>query len=180
MINKKRIAIIFALIIVAVSIIYILSYSQKTQNAPTTSQPISLKEITPGITTEQQVLQNLGIPIASNDGILQYKSNSPARNNEISIQNGKVNFVKEIVSYKDTTITLTELNKQYGNANYLYGPDSVNGYFLYYHPEKGIAYLANPNTGTVLEIWHFPATTFDNFLKTWAKDYSTTPLKNQF
>jgi len=179
MINKKRLIIIaLAVIPVAVSVLYILSYYKKSQPEIPTN-PASINTIIPGKTTEQEVLQNLGTPVASQGGILQYKSTSPARNNEITIQNEKVGFVKEIVSYKDT-INLKELNAQYGEANYLYGPDAINGYFLYYLPEKGIAYLANPIVGTVLEIWHFPVTTFDNFKNTWAKDYTLTPTEHPF
>jgi hypothetical protein len=179
MLNKKRLIIItLAAVPVVVSVLYILSYYKKSQPEIPTN-PASINTIIPGKTTEQEVLQNLGTPVASQGGILQYKSTSPAVNNEIVIKNNKVDFVKEIVSYKDTT-TFNDLTKKYGEANYLYGPDAVGGYFLYYLPEKGIAYIANPTSGTVLEIWHFPVTTFDNFKNTWAKDYSTSPTKNQF
>lgn len=180
MLNKKRLIVLGPVIIlVIVSVLYILIYYKKAQPAVPVIKIPSISTIVPNQTTEQEVLQNLGIPVASNSGVLQYRSTSPARNNEIAIQNNKVSFVKEIVSYKDT-IDLKQLNTQYGEANYLYGPDSVNGYYLYYHPEKGIAYLANPIAGAVLEIWHFPVTTFDIFKNNWAEDYSVTPIKNQF
>ena len=185
MINKKKaIFIVLAILLIVLFIlIYVNRTPKKTVSTTTSTVPLTqakyLDKIIPGETTEQEVLQDFGRPVASEGGALQYKSTSTNRNNEILIQKGTVSFIKEIVSYKDTK-KLSDLVNQYGESGYLYGPDAVNGYFLYYHPELGVAYLANPITETVLEIWYFSPTTIENFKNLYAPDYSDKYPSNGF
>ena len=54
----------------------------------------------------------------------------------------------------------------------LYGPDSVNGYYLFVYPTGGIAYLGNPITKSLLEIWRFIPTDINTLINNWAQNYS--------
>jgi len=179
MTNKTKIILFFLITFIVVIYLFLNAKSRNNQQITNPVKQLFIKNIIPGITTKEEIIQGFGDPIASNEGTLEYKSKSPVRNNEIKIQSDKVLFVKEIISYGDKISFNSETN-QYSDIKFLYGPDAVNGYLLYCIPEKGIAYLANPNSDAILEIWHYPATTFTDFKNTWAKDYSETPIKNQF
>jgi len=132
------------------------------------------KGIVPGTSTEEEVKQKLGTPKSEGENLLEFESTSPTRNHTVSLEESVVGLIKEVVSYRDTT-KVSDLRAQYGEtSDVLYGPDAENGYYLFVYSEKGVAYLGNPATETLLEIWYFPATTFEDFVNRWAASYSRT------
>jgi len=169
-IKNKKIILIGLILVSLISLVYIFAQIKKPATSIKTPAP-SITIIIPGKTTENDVLKTFGTPIASSAGILQYPSNSQTRNNEVVVDNGLVDFVKEIVAYNDP-ITLTDLKNKYGDSPVLYGPDSINGYYLFYHLDKGVAYIANPISDNVIEIWYFTPTTLQIFKNTLAKGYT--------
>ncbi len=169
-----------AIIIVLFSVIIIfsvfLSSPKKITPVPTT---VNFDSITPGKSTPDDVKKILGDPLKQTQingfNLFDYKSTSPTRNNQVYYTNGTAQLVKEIVSYKDPK-TISDVTKKYGNAtNILYGSDSSSGFYLFVDPQNGIAYLGNPNSGTLLEVWYFTPTTLETFITTWATSYSKTP-----
>lgn len=179
----KRNSWIWIVVVVAAAYIGDL-YLQKKLNpqvgpTPTpVAQIASFKSITPGISTELDLNKILGTPvktvISGNEKIDEYKSTSELRLHSAIIENGKVVFIKEIISANDTT-TASSITDIYGKAqNILYSKLPNSTFNLYAYPSNGIAYLGHAD-GTLLEIWYFQPTTVDNLLQTRATDYSLTP-----
>lgn len=153
-----------------------LSSPKKATPAPSV---INFDSITPGKSTPDDVKKILGDPLKETQGngfnLFDYKSTSPTRNNQVYYTNGTAQLIKEIVSYKDPK-QISDVTKKYGSpTDILYGPDSPGGFYLFVNSEKGIAYLGNPNSGTLLEIWYFTPSDLETFIKTWATNYSKIP-----
>jgi outer membrane protein assembly factor BamE (lipoprotein component of BamABCDE complex) len=174
--SHKKLVLISAIILFFVLLIYFVLNKNKTL------QPVNLNTATwnglqPGKSTKDDVLTKLGQPVLEtkngNDVVDEYKSNSPTRNHQITFNNQIVNLVKRIVSVNDPE-TIDDISNLYGQtATRLYGDDSENGYFLFVYLSKGIAYLGNPVTGTLLEVWYFPPTLdLNSFIKNYAPNYS--------
>lgn len=176
LIKHKYLVISFLVIIV---LVVFLSYSSSSKNTPTPSPVGNFSNIIPGKSTPDDVKKILGDPLkqTQTDGynLSDYKSTSQTRNNQVYYSNGTAQLVKEIVSFNQVK-KITDVTTKYGPAdNILYGPDSVGGFYLFVYPEKGVAYLGNPNSGSLLEVWYFTSTDIKTFISTWAKDYSQTP-----
>ena len=138
----------------------------------TRTKQADYKSIVPGITTKEQVLSKLGNPVKKTDNLLEYHSNNPNYNNQIQIEEDKVSFIKEYISLADNRNS-KQITQVYGEPkNILYGPDANSGFFLYVYPENGIAYIGHSTSGLLLEIWYFPPTNIDNFMKKYAQEYS--------
>lgn len=159
-----------------------LQKSQRKNISPTPTpnmQAASYKSVVPGISTEADLNKVLGTPVKTtingSQKIDEYKSTSELRLHGAIIENGKVVFIKEIVSAHDT-LTTKNITDVYGNAaNVLYNSKFPNASFnLYVYPPNGIAYLGHVD-GTLLEIWYFAPTTIGDFTSRWAQDYSPTP-----
>ena len=158
------------------SVVFIIFSIQKNKNDfPSNISPSptpSLKDILPGKSTEDDVIKTLGKPISINGNLQNYKSKSPTEDNQISYQSGFVDFTKEIIGYTEKR-NPDEITTKYGvSQNMLYGPDSVNGYYLFVYPTGGIAYLGNPITKSLLEIWRFIPTDINTLINNWAQNYS--------
>jgi hypothetical protein len=187
---KKRL-IIFVAILSLISIVYVVFnvFSSKktslpTQNRETSNVPVDLSKILPGTTTRQEVVGNLGEPNkttkTANSETLYYNSTGKTRDSQITIENGIVVLVKEMVSYLDPK-KASDVSKPYGVAIYsLFGPDSAGGNKLYVYPDKGVAYLGDPKFDTLEEIWYFTPTSIENFMQKWASNYSETEILNLY
>lgn len=158
--------------------VYLLFRFQKPSNqSPQATSEITFKTFVPGKSSKEDVVAVLGTPKKEHDTdngetLLEFNSDSSTRNNQITINNSVVDFIKEIVTLKNPKYA-QEIKKVYGEPKYfLYGPHSYAGYDLYIYPENGIAYLGNSNTGLLLEIWYFPATTIEIFKERYATGYS--------
>lgn len=185
--TKKRILLIVAILSV-VSIVFIIYMTSKSKQTKTTGivdiTGASFKDLTPGKSTTDDIINKLGTPIkeTGDDSIktLEFKSQSnPNFNNEFLVRSDKLTFIKEYITLDDN-IKVGDLNKKYGNyTNTLYGPASVNGFNLYIIPNKGVAYVAHLEADIVTEIWYFQPTTFEAFRYQFTKDYTDTPEVRQ-
>ena len=139
----------------------------------------SYKSISPGISTKEEVIDMLGEPKKEEENNsktrLEYISETLARNHEVITENETVVFIKEIITINENRST-KEITDKYGNTEYiLYGQHSAVDIYLYIYPEAGIAYEGDPADGTIIEIWYFEPTTFENFKQTWGKNHSPSP-----
>ena len=166
---------LLTIVVVAVLVGYFLYRNKKAPAGPTplpTSQQSAWREVVPGVSTKEDVAQKLGKPKVEGESSLEFQSNSPTRNHALSFEEGVVSLIKEVVSFRDAT-NVSSLTSKYGEASgILYGPDAENGYYLFVYAEKGVAYLGNPATENLLEIWYFPVTSFEDFQERWATSYS--------
>ena len=182
--NKKLIisglAVLVLLFVVGLYLLF-----QKTSSLPPTTIPdISFKSLIPGKSTKNEIVEILGTPkkesvSGNNNTLLEYDSDSAVYNNQITLSGDVVDIIKEVVTLKNPKYA-QDIKKVRGDPKYfLYGSDSYAGFNLYIYPEDGIAYLGNPHTGLLLEIWYFPSTTFDLFKEKYATDYSETLEERQ-
>lgn len=184
--NKKIVVVGIIIFILLFGAIFLLGAGRKKTPTPvpTTTSGVSWQGLVAGKSTKDQVNGVLGNPLSEtssgNQTTNTYSSLSETRPNSAVFDNNSNTalFLRQIVSAKDTKTT-KDIVDVYGETNTkLYGLDWINGIYLFVYLDKGIAYLANPDSNTLFEVWYFPPTTLDNFLKTWATDYSTQP-KNQ-
>lgn len=178
-IAKKKWLIISGVFVITALFYYFLRPAGFTNRQQSESQTPGFKEITPGTSTENDLVALLGEPKDKTDTstgtVYKYSSNSEVRTNDFLITNGTVSLIKEIVTTAKEK-SLQDINTKYGTATYtLYGQDAVSGFNLYVIPDKGIAYVANLINNTLLEIWYFKPTTYQNFVSLYAQDYQKTP-----
>lgn len=179
--KNKKVIIIFIIVLVLILIVIKSTGSKQTNNEVVpTKNPVTVNynNLTIGGSTKEDVYQKLGSPITEKDvngvRIIEFKSNNPNYNNELSFESDRLNFVKEIISPSDK-IDISNLENKYGTyLNVLYGSTSNLGFDLYIYPEKGIAYIGNQYIGDVIEIWYFPPTDIKSFREMYAKEYFET------
>jgi hypothetical protein len=173
MLNKKAFLIIMVIGVVAIATI---AYFYRQRPAPVTqTERPSFNSISAGISTVSQVINKFGEPInVGGEGLLEYKSKNPNINNSFIEKDGKIVFIREVITEADN-ITPDSLIQKYGGPEYvLYGPASVNGFNLYVSPKIGFAYLGHVKDPIVLEIWYLEPMSLDDFISKWAPEYSTT------
>lgn len=182
--NKKTIILIALAALCIISIIFIVSSANKNtthpQNTPQTSAIASWNDLIPGVSSQENVVNELGQPKAVDGNTLLFNSKSVTKDNQVVIEGGTAVFFKVDIAPTEKR-TSDEIASKYGVAQKtLYGPDSVNGFYLFVYPSNGIAYVGNPNTKDITEIWYFKPTTINDFMDKWAEDYFLTPLDRQF
>lgn len=186
--NKKQIILIL-FIISLISTLYIyfkvstnnkVKVDKPTPILQTTDQIASFNGITPGITNMDKVNELLGYPVeaklSGDYGIDLYKTDNPNRFNRVISENGQVKMVQ--VELTEVNKKAEEIRKTYGIAPYiLYSKNPSSVFDLFVYLKNGIAFKGH-HDGTVLEIWYFePTDSIENFISTWAKDYSTEKSK---
>ena len=188
---KKRLIVLAFVLLSLSSVAYIIFkvyVSKKTptpvQNSNPVTKPADLSAIVPGTTTREEVIGKLGMPIkniqTAGDETLSYNSTNKNLDSQIIIEKGVVVLVKEMVSYSDTK-KVSGISKKYGVAIYsLFGPNSAGGSKLYIYPDKGIAYIGNPEFDALEEIWYFVPTSINDFKKKWAANYSEKEILNLY
>jgi hypothetical protein len=183
--NKKRLVLILLVGLSIISILFIFTSTNKKEPVlpaatPSTSGIASWGKLTPGTSSQQDVIDVLGKPKNTEGDTLSFKSASSTRDTVVVIKNGTAELLKEVVSYSEKRNT-EEITSKYGVApNILYGQYSVNGDYLFVYPTNGIAYLGNPVTGSLMEIWYFVPVDINTFLSKWGQGYSTKPPKGTF
>ena len=186
--NKKGVFIILGLL--SLSSIAFVVYKYQTNKSIVTSTPTinaigtDYKGLLPGKSTEEEIVNTLGIPIkestTDNAKILEYKSKNPNYNNTFYTQQGILNLAKEIIT-PDDNIKISNIAEQYGNyEEVLYKSGSEVGFNLYIYPDKGIAYIGHQPSGIVIEVWYFPPTDFENFKKMYAPDMPDQPIPKYY
>jgi len=79
--------------------------------------------------------------------------------------------------YSSKTKNYHDYLDQYGYPDKeLFGPDAAAGFSVFTFLKSGLAIVANPSNGLVIEVWHFPPTTLENFLNYYGPDLSTEPI----
>lgn len=181
MTTRKKITLILIVAVALVVIFYILSMSKKSTDTAPAGNYGKISEIEPGKTTYQEVILKIGQPKSQTDNILTYPSKSLTRDNVIKTQGNIVSIVKEMIAYSENRKTL-EIKSTYGDPEYtIYGPDSVNGNYLFVYPQKGIAFIGNPETESMTEIWHFtPVESITDFIDKWAPEYTREQSTGSF
>lgn len=178
--NKKIfVSIVIIIIVGLLSVLYLIGKRNINQNKNipdniALSPAQNWNKITPGKSTKEDVIKEFGDPISSTEDLLTYKSSSPARDNQITIQNNQVDLIKQMITSADK-ISTKSLTQKYGiSSDMLYGPESPNGINLFVYANKGVAYLGNPLTEDVIEVWYFPPTILKDFKSKYAQGYSST------
>lgn len=131
-----------------------------------------------------EIVVDLGQPLNDTkpvrDGRYEYKTKSASRNTEVVFNNNTPVFLKEVVTEADNK-TAQGIKKKYGEPTLtMYGSFSEFGFNLYAYPDKGIAYLGNPKTDGLMEIWYFAPTDNETFTQTWAIDYTLSDIPHGF
>lgn len=180
--NKKFL--FFPLILLSlIATIFIISKVNNrppgTPNIPSSSSfsdLIDYQKIVPGASSKSDVVSLLGDPLAEKGNIIEYKSSSPNFNHQVIFDRDKVSFIKEVVTLKEKdSKKAQDIIKAYGDPKKMfYGPDAEAGFYLFVYPEMGIAYIGSPESGMLLEIWHFSPTDTENFINKYAQGYSET------
>lgn len=181
---KYIIGIVIILFLISVGYIFYL-LKKETKPAPSIPTAIqnSYKSLTPGSSDQNEVVATLGKPLTENaqgkETVLDYPSNSPARKDQVIIENNKVKIIKEVVTLKDNK-KVSQFTKTYGTAPYsLFGPDAQSGFYLYIYPDKGLAFIGNVPADLLTEIWYFTPTTIEQFTSDFASGYSLEPKIQQ-
>lgn len=140
------------------------------------STQIDFQKIIPGVSSKSDVISLLGKPLIEEGNTIEYKSSSPNFNHQVIFDQEKVSFVKEIVTLKEKdTKKAQNIIKVYGEPKKMFfGPDAEAGFYLFVYPENGVAYIGHPESGMLLEIWHFPPTDMESFVNKYAQGYSET------
>lgn len=172
---------LFAIFIgIILSVVFLISKNKKTTSVIPQTSIASWNGLIPGTSSEKTVIDKLGPPEKQAGSLLYFKSKSPARKHEVIINNSTADFFKEIVAVSEKR-TSEEITSVYGSTQQvLYGPDAVNGYYLFVYPDHGIAYLGNPITKSMLEVWYFSPLTLDQFITKWATGYSKQMPRSGF
>lgn len=174
-IRHKLIGLLLLSIISIIGIVFYLR-PQKQPEPPTTKTKIDTVVI--GKSSKEDVIKILGNPISEETkgkfDVLTFGSASPTRPDQVYLVQNVALMTKEIISFQDQRKTEAIINN-YGVAKTtLYGSDTTAGFYLFVYPDKGLAYLGNPKSGDLLEIWHFAPTNLQSFKSELAPNYSET------
>lgn len=163
------------LLVSVVSVVSILLVTRKQKQTPTITTKTKIDTISIGKSTKEEVIKILGSPIAEktagNFDVLTFGSSSPTRPDQVFIKQNIVQMTKEIISFQDQRKAEAIKNNNGVASNILYGSDALAGFYLFVYPDKGLAYLGNPNSDDLLEIWHFASTDIQSFKRDLAPDY---------
>jgi hypothetical protein len=152
-------------IILTVSVISIISlaYLGYTVTSSPQSQTPTWKNIVIGKDTKQDIIKKLGSPVSATENELNYNSGNQYWLNKVVLENNKASLVRERVL--DTSPNKLQTYIQRLGQPEAVLPNSLSTYNAYLHvyPKQGIAINANPQAGSLFEIWYFPSTTLDTF-----------------
>lgn len=165
---------LFILIDVILVMLFAVNSKKQPQKTPVPSNTSTNQNLKYQPIINSSNFQNNGEETIINEiKKIYFPSNSPNRKNEAWYQDNNLIFIKEIVTLKDS-IRVTDLINKYGQPTLtLYGGDALSGFYLYATPEIGIAYIANTNSGLILEIWQFEPTSIELFSNKYADGYET-------
>jgi len=176
--DKKSRIIIASLIVVSLflSVFIYMRVSKQLSTKTQKEAKVTFEQIIKDLPDESSLSKLIGEPkdIGSKDDtkIYYFDSSNPNKNNEVVYKNDKLILTREIVAPKDNKNS-SEITIKYGATNnVLYGPDAAAGFYLFVYPDKGIAFVGNPNSGDMLEKWYFEPTTIEEFKKLFATEYS--------
>ena len=144
------------------------------------SQSNTWKEIVPQVSTSKDLQKILGQPIdiQKEKDLVVYFYPSETENWPtkiyVSETTQKVTLIKRF--FPSPSETYQSFISQFGPPDKeLFGPHQGAGFSVFVFLKKGVAIVANPNSGMILEIWYFSPTTLEDFLSSWGKDLTSTP-----
>lgn len=183
LLNKRKGIVIIILLFTITIGLYLAStlFKKNSINLTSQNQLPTFKSVAVG-SNVQDLSSRLGEPIKTTQRktttLLEYKSSSPAQNDSLITENGKVVFIREIITTSDKK-NAKEITDKYGVVEkILYGPDSQSGFNLYTYPTTGLAYIGN-SEGLLLEIWYFQPMAVKKFENKWAGEYKETLTPQQ-
>lgn len=175
----KRYKYIFILFIIIIFFFILIGNKKGVRNVEPSPSSVSIatfKNLTPGVSTKEEVLTNLGTALnAKLEGdkeTYEYLSSNPNFNTEVVILNNKLSYIKVVYTIKDNN-KYEDFISKYGNPEkILYGSNYSVGYILNAFPKKGVAFLYHQKSHNVREAWYFVPTTLEIFMKSFATGYS--------
>ncbi len=171
LIKHKLLTLILLLIVLVVA--WIVYRTGKVPVMPLPTPENSWKNIVPGTSLLKDVNIQLGEPVSSDNNQYEYSSDNPNLNHEVLYENNVVVSIRRIAVIEDQMQIKGAFAQHGQNFTVLYSDKSTLGDNLYVYLNKGIAYLGNPDTDRVLEVWYFrPVNSVDEFITKYAPDYS--------
>lgn len=178
----KKIIIIFFIVLCVVLLLFLAfrarpAVSEKTA-MPTpvpTPFPSLYRGLAPGTSTENNAVAALGAPLRKDEstGGATLVYSSGAGNQPVNIDvttNGVIYRIYEPVS---SSLRYNDLVKGLGSPGLvLFGRFERQGFRLYVFLDRGVAFLANPQTQEVKERWYFPQTDSETFRRVIAPNMS--------
>lgn len=151
---------------------------------PTPTPSISWRGVIINQTSQDELKEQLGAPLKQEiqEGfeIQSYPSANKYRLHEITLSQNKIVFIKEQI-IDPSEKNLKEFTQKYGHPEkILYNELFKVGFAVHIYPIHGLAVIANPNDGTVLEVWYFESMTLGRFLQTWGKNLTSSPPEAAF
>lgn len=178
---NKKFLYLFLISLSLIATIFIISktyknslVSRKPPASPPSNGQAAYQKIVPGVSSKSDVISLLGEPLTGEGNTIEYKSSSPNFNHQITLDQEKVSFVKEIITLKEKKNSKDIANVYGVPKKMLFGPDAEAGFYLFVYPENGIAYVGHPESGLLLEIWYFPPTNMESFISKYTQGYSET------
>lgn len=170
------IALLLLLIILLVLKIFIKTAPQSAENA--------WGNIIPGKTTTAQAVKELGKPLNEENiegkTVYLYPSETQTWPTQVFLTENKklVLGIKRFFPSKEETYQ--SYLQRFGSPDkQLFGPHSPAGFLTFIYLAQGMAVVANPESGIILEVWYFPPADLNTFLANWGKDLHDT-LPQQF
>jgi hypothetical protein len=183
---KKLLVLFIIFIIVAFLVVFLQKpivkqtprVSPTTTPSPTPVISSLFQNISPGITTESELVKTLGVAISiiTRGEKKIYKYPSIASNVMTNIDVNKGGVVEKMVEPLPPGIKFNNISAPLGQGDFeLYGVLERSGFRLYVYLSRGVALLANPETQEVSERWKFQPTTASLFLQSLAPNMTTKP-----
>jgi hypothetical protein len=178
----KKIVVIFAVSLCVVVLLFWVFKKSPANNgggalpSPTPETFASMyRGLAPGTSTENDAVAALGRPLRKDEGAegttLVYSSgigNQPINVDVTS--NGIISRINEPV---DSSLRYNSLVEGFGSPDLiLYGVFEREGFRLFVFLNRGIAFLANPQSQEVKERWHFPQADAETFRRVFAPNMS--------
>lgn len=176
--NKKH---IIALVVAfgALGLLIFFSLKSKQTNTLVVPSPTALpsntwQEIVPGASVFAEINNIFGEPIGEEEGLVVYASQNPNIPNKALFKDDKVILFRRVVIIEDEISVKDLFGRFGGNPTVLYGHEATSGYTLFVYQRLGLAFIGNPITNVVLEVWYFaPTESINEFINKYAKHYST-------
>lgn len=135
---------------------------------------VSWKGVVPGKTQPSQLLGILGEPEKStqegSQTTFSFRADNGGPPDRIVSENNIVELIKEHFFEEKTLGSFIE---EYGQPEgEFWGEYKTAGFKTYVFPSRGIVLVANPNSGTVIQIWYFKPTPLSGFLLKWGQGLS--------
>lgn len=169
----KKNALIVLLAFLA-TILLVLRVFIAPQEKPRPPVGISWRGIVPGETQELELKSKLGEPEnVSKQGsqtVFSFGSETGPAERIIS-ENNTVGIIKtHYFEGRSLDSFLEENGKPDGE---FWGEYKTVGFKTYVFLKNGIALVANPNSGIVVQVWYFKPTTMTEFLSRWGQELNT-------